>query len=236
MRSMVSHEPHESGTPTKKRVVTLPPTPAAQGQAPPPAQDAIPHRQVWGGAAALIAAMLLIVLFPRTLHPPASATTGTAATATATHAAPTATAAPTPIPAAQAWGAQAVQFHPLTLPDGSLFIPTDSAPDGSLLAGYTAQANRSGPYRIAAITLPGFTAHLITTLPADAPAPVVRTDGQFVAWIGGPSASGQQAPVHQTIGYSRLNSGIVVVLYDTNQLRYNPGVMALVDGRFYYSL
>lgn len=78
---------------TNKRTAVTPSTPAKRERE----RDPIPHRQIWGGAAALVSAMLLIVLFPRVLHAPASATTTTTATKHPTALptlAPTATPAP----------------------------------------------------------------------------------------------------------------------------------------------
>ena len=201
-------------------------------QSPPPSRDAIPYRQIFGGAAALLAAMLLIVIFPRVvqLHTQAATTTAAAqATATATLA-PTST--PAPLTAAQAWGG-ALSQHTLALADGTTFTPTDIAPDGSLLVGYAlGQAN--APYFIDAVALPSFTAQRLFTLTADATRPLVKTDGKFAAWIGGDTPTSGGA-VHQTIGYINLGNGTYNELYDSFTLQYNPTAFAVINGKFIWS-
>ncbi|MBA3822854.1 MAG: hypothetical protein H0X24_02980 [Ktedonobacterales bacterium] len=197
-----------------------------------PARDPIPYRQIVGGAAALLLAMLLIVLFPRVVRVTGqtSATATQPATAQPTSVLPTATA--TPLTAEGVWGS-ALTRHSLLLSDGTSFTPTDVAPDGSLLVGY-AVAQPSAPYYITAVALPSFTAQRLFTLPADATKPIVKTDGTFAGWLGANTPTSTGA-VHQTIGYVNIATGRYAELYDAFSLQYDPRFFAVAAGQFLYS-
>ena len=214
---------------TRKRVAI--PTPQ-----PPPKQDPIPHRQIWGGAAALVAAMLLLFFVPRLLH---SATKSTAST-TIARATATSTAAPTPTPTAQtptqAWGAAAVVHMPLALPDGTTFVPSDISPDGKMLVGYAISSQTpQAPYDIETVTLPGLGVQKLYKMAADAAPPTVKTDGTYVAWIGGNSYTGGTGQIHQIIGFFNLQNNSYNILYDTYALQFNPHVIAVDHGQFLWS-
>jgi hypothetical protein len=195
--------------------------------------DPIPHRQIWGGAGALLLVMVLILVVPRVLQRAGSVASTAQATPTAL---PTATATPAPETPAQAWGASAIAHYPMTLADGTTFVPTDIAPDGSLLVGYaTPPGTTPAPYFIEAVTLPALHVRQLYQMPADAALPTVKTDGQFAAWIGGATSPTGQSPVHQIIGYINLQTGNYNILYDTYALRFNPHVIAVAAGQFFWS-
>ena len=216
---------------TRKRIAI--PTPK-----PPPPKDPIPHRQIWGGAAALVAAMLLLFFVPRLLHGAGNSSSSifkASATATATST-PAPTATPAPQTPAQAWGAAAVTHVPLALPDGTTFVPSDISPDGKMLVGYTISSQtQQAPYDIVAVTLPNLSVEHLYTMPADAAPPTVRTDGTFVAWIGGNNYTGGTGQIHQIIGFFNLPNRTYNILYDTYALQFNPHVIAVAHGQFFWS-
>lgn len=122
------------------------------------------------------------------------------------------------------------------MPDGTSFIPTDITPDGTALVGYTRMQGQQSSYFVDAVFLPSLVAHHLYTMPGDAAPPTVKTDGTYAAMIGGNNFTGGPGPLHQLIGFFNIQSFAYNILYDTNTLRYNPYIIAVDHGQFFWNL
>jgi hypothetical protein len=225
---MPTRKPDQTTLPTLRELPNMPTEPQpAQHSGAEAAQRKLPlRRRIVAGAVALVSAVLLVLLFPHTL--PAAPTV--AHLATGTPVTRSATPTPTPLTPAQAWGAQSVAHYPLTLSGGGIFVPTDIAPNGRFMVGYTRPASGTTGYVVAALMLPQDAVQPVFPLPASAAPPVVKTDGTYMAWITPASAQGDQI-----VGYSAIATLTYHLLYEGAQPAYNPAVIAVAHGAFFWS-
>lgn len=226
---MLPHQPDHTTLPTVRE---LPNMPTERQPAQQPATDVARRqlslrRRLGAGVIALVSAVLLVLLFPRTL--PAEPASPMALASTSTTATSTPTPVPTPLSPAQAWGAQTIAHYPLTQAGGT-FVPTDIAPDGSFMVGYTRPSRGDSSYSVAALTLPQDTVRSLFPLPASAAPPVVKTDGTYAVWLAATTA-----PSGQIVGFSDVQTGMYHLLAQNAPGRYNPAVFAVAHGNFFWS-
>lgn len=225
---MLPQKPDHTTLPTVRELPNMPTErqPAQQPASGVARRQLSRRRQFLAGVIALVSAVLLVLLFPHTLPtepapPLAHAGTGTAAASTPTP-------VPTPLSPAQAWGAQTIAHYPLAQAGGT-FVPTDIAPDGSFMVGYTRPVRGSG-YAVAALMLPQNTVRSLFPLPATAAPPVVKTDGTYAVWLAATTA-----PSGQIVGFSDVQMGTYHVLSQNAPGLYNPAVFAIAHGNFFWS-
>lgn len=206
---------------------------------PAPARDQIPQREILGGTAAMLVAMLMLAVFTGMLH--SGSVLGKAPATTVTPKPLTPTTTPGPLTAAHAWG-NAITSVPLQLADGTQFSPTDVLPDGGALVGLA--LTRSGPTATDIVALlptsgsapAGNEALQLYTMPVGANVPNVKTDGSYVVWVGGINVTGGPGLTRQIVGYfDRTQKRAVVILRDTPGIVVDPYDFAVEDGYFVWT-
>lgn len=207
---------------------------------PAPVRDQIPHREIWGGAAAMLAAGIMIAVFTGMLHTGSVLGNAPSHSSTPTPTPLAATATPGPLTAAQAWGS-AITTVPLQLADGTQFSPTDVSPDGTYLVGLAPiGTGQAASVNIALLPVPasasGNMARVMFTMPVGTSTAAVKTDGRFVVWIGGiGDGSTGVGPTRQIVGYFDRQNRSYVIMRDTTEILVNSHAFAVGHGYFVWT-
>ena len=83
------------------------------------------------------------------------------------------------------------------------------------------------------IALPSQVETLIATIPALNDYPNVKTDGRYIAWVGGLSFTGGPGPSIFTAGYYDLVTGKKTILYTGSNMQYDPLLLAVDHGTMF---
>ncbi len=186
-------------------------------------------RGVGAALAAVLVAMLIFVFVTHNqggTHTLTTTPTGTAA----------ATTQPTPassfLTPTQAWGNFPSQNIALTQ---GVIYPEDIFPDTSAYVGTAVTASQADDVDV--ISLPSKNIRRVYTSPAGVSI-TVRTDGRYIAWLGGQGFTGGGPAPAQIVGYVDLQSGHVTTLFSTAQgqgFAVDPTQIAVDHGIFVWA-